>query len=182
MKTFTFRLPDSEADWQSVWELNHAVFSAELGQHPVAADGRLTDRFHAGNLYRVAWQDERAAGMITAHFQAPFSAVERFGQSMADQVLPGETAEIRLFAVRPEFRRTPLPLRLAASLLAELSRRGVKRLIISGYEERRRLYERIGFRIVGEAVRDGNAVFHPMATDLATVLTLGRGAMTRCLA
>ena len=93
---------------RQLWHLNHAVFSEELHQHEVHDDGLLIDKFHAKNLYFAGWDNGEAVGMICAHWKEPFSAVERFGDVMRRAMVPGVTAELRLFAVRPEYRKTPL--------------------------------------------------------------------------
>lgn len=161
---FTVKTPESPAEFDSMWRLNHDVFARELGQHAARADGRLVDKFHGKNIYRVAWDGERVLGMVCAHMTPPFSVVGHFGETAAREIVPGVTAEIRLLALRPECRgNAAVPVRLFDSLFAELERRGAKKFVISGIAARRGLYESLGFRVVGPSVRDGASEFFPMA-------------------
>ncbi|NMA40877.1 MAG: hypothetical protein GX937_11960, partial [Lentisphaerae bacterium] len=42
--------PETKAEIDSMWQLNHRIFAEEFPQHPPHADGRLVDKFHAKNL------------------------------------------------------------------------------------------------------------------------------------
>ena len=106
------KVPESDEEFQAMWQLNYEVFAGELGQHPRHPDGLLVDKFHHKNRYRIAWDGSVAAGMICAHSEPPFSAEMRFGQVIASRIRKGRTAEIRLFTVRKEYRFTTLPARL----------------------------------------------------------------------
>ena len=103
------KVPESDEEFQAMWQLNHEVFAGELGQHPRHPDCWLVDKFHHKNRYRIAWDGSVAAGMICAHSEPPFSAEMRFGQVIASRIRKGRTAEIRLFTVRKEYRFTTLP-------------------------------------------------------------------------
>ena len=145
MAEVEIRPPRDEAEMRQLWHLNHAVFSEELHQHEVHDDGLLIDKFHAKNLYFAGWDNGEAVGMICAHWKEPFSAVERFGDVMRRAMVPGVTAELRLFAVRPEYRKTPLAPRLGATIFKKLDEMGFRLLIISGISEQKEFYEHIGF-------------------------------------
>ena len=119
MAEVEIRPPRDEAEMRQLWQLNHAVFSEELHQHEIHQDGLLIDKFHAKNLYYAGWDHGEAVGMICAHWKEPFSAVERFGEVIRREMIPGHTAELRLFAIRPEYRKTPLAPRLGAKIVEE---------------------------------------------------------------
>ena len=44
--------PESDEEFQAMWQLNHEVFAGELGQHPRHPDCWLVDKFHHKNRYR----------------------------------------------------------------------------------------------------------------------------------
>ena len=180
MAEVEIRPPRDEAEMRQLWHLNHAVFSEELHQHEVHDDGLLIDKFHAKNLYFAGWDNGEAVGMICAHWKEPFSAVERFGDVMRRAMVPGVTAELRLFAVRPEYRKTPLAPRLGATIFKKLDEMGFRLLIISGISEQKEFYEHIGFRAVGDPVQDGEALFYPMVADLPLILRRCALAVARC--
>lgn len=169
MGELLIKVPESDEEFQAMWQLNHEVFAGELGQHPRYSDCRLVDKFHYKNRYRIAWDGSAAVGMICAHSEPPFSAEMRFGQVIASRIRKGKTAEIRLFAVRKEYRFTTLPARLAVPLLLELKSSGIENIIISAVEFRRRLYSRLGFITLGESVMDGASRFYPMAAELESL-------------
>lgn len=43
------KVPESDEEFQAMWQLNHEVFAGELGQHPRHPDCRLVDKFHHKN-------------------------------------------------------------------------------------------------------------------------------------
>ena len=161
-------------EYLEMWKLNCDVFCRELGQHAVPPEGYLVDRFHAyGNsVYRIGWDGHRVCGMLSAHLAEPFSVVAHFGETMSCEIIPGKTAEIRLFAVRPEYRRTHLPARLAAALLPHLQLLGVEKILITAISSQQPLYHHLGFRPLGAPVQDGNALFYPMSAELKDVFNV----------
>ena len=96
------------------------------------------------------------------------------------EMIPGHTAELRLFAIRPEYRKTPLAPRLGATIFKKLDEMGYRLLIISGISEQKDFYEHIGFRAVGGPVQDGEALFYPMVADLPPILRRCALAVARC--
>lgn len=180
MAEVEIRPPRDEAEIRQLWHLNHAVFSEELRQHDIHDDGLLVDKFHAKNLYFAGWDNGEAVGMICAHWKEPFSAVDRFGEVMRNKIIPGKTAEIRLFALRPEYRKTSLAPRLGTMMFKKLEEMEFSLLIISGISTQKGFYEHIGFGAIGEPVKDGDAYFYPMAADLALILRRCALAVARC--
>jgi len=180
MGEIEIRPPLDEAEMRQLWHLNHEVFSEELRQHEIHNDGLLIDKFHAKNVYFAGWDHGEAVGMICAHWKEPFSAVERFGDVMRQAIVPGKTAELRLFALRPEYRKTSLAPRLGAAIFKKLDEKGFRLLIISGISEQKDFYEHIGFRAIGEPVQDGAALFYPMTADLPPILRRCARAVARC--
>jgi len=165
--SITIKAPETPEEFREMWQLNCDVFCRELGQHPVPDDGTLIDRFHDRNFYRIAWDGEHVLGMISAHTDPPYSAVAHFGGVMEREILPGKTAEIRLFALRPGFRGSRIAAELSQAISAELRSRGVEKVLITAVAAQCRLYRHIGFRQVGDPIIDGRAEFYPMVADVA---------------
>ncbi len=174
------RPPATEQEIRQLWALNHDVFSLELQQHEVHGDGCLVDKFHHKNYYIAAWNGTEAVGMVCAHFQPPFSAVEKFGAAINAAIIPGATAEIRLLAVKPAYRHSLVMPKMGARIFTYLAGHGITQLIISGVAEQKRFYERIGFRAIGEPVRNGGAWFYPMTASLPDVLAWSTNIIARC--
>jgi GNAT superfamily N-acetyltransferase len=155
-----------EADLQRVHRLNYDTFVREIPQHPDDGSGRLIDKFHPKNVYYIALSGERLVGMVCVNDRPPFSITDRLpGRALLDR-LAGPLLEIRLLAVLPRWRRTGLFSALGWRVLRHARDGGHSHLLISGFEHRRRMYERMGFVALGPAVPSGGARFIPMAVEL----------------
>ena len=164
--------PQCEAEFMAVWRFNYEVFAAELRMRPRTEEPWLADPFHYKNLYRVARHriTGRIVGLIAAHWQPPYSVAAHFGPEAAAPPAAGKLAEIRLFAVAPDYRKTTVAARLGIALLLDLESRQVTELVISGISVQKRFYERLGFRATGAPVAAGDTRLYPMRAELRTVL------------
>lgn len=177
---YQIEIPRTQETFSAMWRLNHKTFSDELGQHAPREDGMLIDKFHAKNIYRVARIGSRVVGMIAAHAQAPFSVVSHFGKIMEDEIIPGKTGEIRLLALEKDLRgRSRLAVRLCDAILDALACSGIEKIVVTGIESQRKFYENIGLRVVGESIRDGNAVFYPMCASVEAIRERHRKIIAR---
>ena len=154
-----------------MWELNHEVFACEFPQHPQTADGLLIDKFHGRNIYRIAWDGHQVLGMISAHWQPPFSAVQKFGEVLEKRLLPGRTGEIRLFALRKEIRGGVSAIKLGVSIMRELLAQGMELVVISAISPQVEFYRHIGFAVQGLPVTENGVVFYPMLGNLKEITT-----------
>ncbi len=180
MKNIIIRPPNNEREIEQLWTLNHDVFSRELRQHEIHDDGQLVDKFHHKNYYIAAWHGAEAVGMVCAHYEPPFSAVEKFGEIVSQVIIPGATAEVRLLAVKPEYRHSLIVPKMGAEIFTYLAGHGIELLVISGVSEQKIFYEHIGFRAIGEPVQNGAAWFYPMVADLSAVLAWSNNIIARC--
>lgn len=180
MKNIEIRPPANEQEIRLLWTLNHDIFSCELRQHEIHDDGCLVDKFHHKNHYIAAWNGKEAVGMVCAHFEPPFSAVEKFGEVMSRAIIPGITAEIRLLAVKPEYRHSLVVPKMGARIFTYLGEHGIKLVVISGVAAQKHFYEHIGFRAIGEPVQSGAAWFYPMIAKLPDVLSWSINIIARC--
>ncbi|BDQ34663.1 GNAT family N-acetyltransferase [Pseudodesulfovibrio portus] len=157
-----YRPATSEADYKRIHALNHRIFSDEIGQHAPAESGLLIDKFHDKNHYIVAEREGEIIGMICAHWRPPYSVADKYPgilSHLKESVFP---AEVRLLAIIPEYRHTTVAWRLMRHLSQALLERGVDTIVISGIEEQKATYEKIGFKAVAPAVRCGEAFYYPM--------------------
>ena len=164
--------PCSDDDFNALWRFNYGVFAAELKMRPANDESILVDKFHNKNIYRAARcrSTGEITGMIAAHWQAPYSAAEHFGDYAVEPPRSGKLAEIRLFALAPNCRKTTVAARLGIEMLIELEKQQVSELVISGISVQKRLYERLGFQVIGEPVTAGDTILYPMRAELSTVL------------
>lgn len=163
---FVYRRAETEEDFERLRRLNHATFAEELGQYEPRPDGRLIDRFEDRSRFLLAMDGERLAAMVCWSMTPPFSVESRLEDPRILERLPQPVCEVRLLAVEREYRHTTVFAGLLAKLLEELREAGAATLVISGLEQRRAMYERLGFRAIGEPVPQGAARFIPMALPL----------------
>jgi len=153
-----------EGDLEQIHRLNHATFVREVPEHADPGDGRLVDRFHDKNLYFVARAGERVVGMVAVHDEPPFSIADKLADARgALGRLGPRPLEVRLLAIDRAHRGTRVFVGLGARVLEHARAHGHSHLLISGLEERRELYERLGFVALGPPVPVGDARFVPMA-------------------
>jgi hypothetical protein len=167
MNVVTFKEADCAEEIEQIHRLNHLVFAEEVKQHPQTPDGRLIDKFHERSRYFVARQGEELVGMISVHAGPVFSIESRLKDLSELRAMPAPL-EVRLLAIRPEFRNRSILL----GLLVQVWRYAVKHhssdLLISGIVERVPMYLKLGFQPMGEPVPCGAAEFVPMRMDLAS--------------
>ncbi len=176
----TIITPSNAEEFDKLWQLNYEIFAAELKMRPESDSQRLVDKFHHKNIYRAAQLPSgELAGMISAHWRSPYSAAAHFGDMIAVPPAQGKLAEIRLFALKPEYRSTTLAAQLAVPLLLALEKEGVSEVIISGISNRRRFYEHLGFKVVGEGITEGATTLYPMRGELPLILDRCRKALLR---
>lgn len=164
---YSFSLAQDPGDFEEIHRLNHRTFVREIPQHADPGGERLVDRFHDKNLYIVARCGGRVVGMMAVHDQPPFSAAEKMENPEILEQVAGRILEVRLLSVESgERHRQVFP--GLGSVLCEYAREsGYTDLLISAIEGQRRMYERIGFRALGPAVRHGGGRFTPMILCLA---------------
>lgn len=166
---FEIFTPETEEDFAELWKFNYRIFAAELKMRPENPDGFLVDKFHHKNIYLAARNksDNAIIGMIAAHWQPPYSAEAHFGPSVAEPPADGgELGEIRLFSVAPPYRKTAIVTTLGISMLLELAKHQVTEVVISGISVQRHFYERLGFKVTGEPVAEGETTLYPMRIKL----------------
>ncbi|MFI5458505.1 MAG: aminotransferase class V-fold PLP-dependent enzyme [Isosphaerales bacterium] len=163
---YSFKRAETDVELDQVHRLNYETFVREVAQYSDPGTGQLVDKFHDKNTYLIATLGGELVGMVAAHDRPPFSVADR----LADPGVlgrPGERPlEVRLLAVRPGYRRSPVLPGLLWALHEHARRLGYTRLLISGLEQRILLYEKLGFRPLGPAVACGRVAFVPMTLDL----------------
>ncbi len=154
----------NEQDWPAIARLNHDIYCAELGQHRTNPERVKVDRLHGSNVYFVAYDRDRLIGMvsITRPGAATISTLQRLPPDHELRDRTGDAAEVRLLAVRPEYRGRGVYDRIVLALMRYCNQEGIHRILISAIRNNVRLYAAMGFRTVGEPVQEGAAVYQPM--------------------
>jgi hypothetical protein len=162
------RVKIATEDWEfdQIHRLNHQTFAEEIPQHPATVSRRLVDKFHGENVYVVALDGDRLAGMIAIRTHRPFSLDQRLPN--LDSYLPASRSmcELRLLAVDKPDRAG----RLLPSLLDYVWRycvgEGFDLALISGITRQLKLYRHLGFEPFGPLVGTPDARFQPMMLTL----------------
>ncbi len=160
--TLTFRIASEEWEFEQIHRLNYATFVEEIPQHPPNPQRRLVDRFHADNTYVIAVHGDRLVGMAAVRDKRPFSLDAKLAN--LDAYLPPHRSpcELRLLAVRREYRH-PGVFRGLMLTIAELwDRQRYDLAVMSGTTRQLKLYEQLGFAPFGPLVGTADARFQPM--------------------
>ncbi len=167
-------------EFEQIHRLNYRTFVEEIPQHAPNPEGRLVDRFHAENLYIVAFQGRTLAAMMALRHRRPFSLDAKLPNLDAHLPEGRKPIEVRLLAVIPEFRKTTLFVDLFEYAVRRCLDDGYDIAIISGTTRQAKLYRHLGFTPFGPLVGTPEAPYQPMyLTCEAFALTIGRSAAFR---
>jgi hypothetical protein len=168
---YTFKTAETEADFEGLRRLNHRIFAEEIGQHAPTGDGRLIDPREPNSRFTIALREGKVVGMVAVSPHRPFSVEKRLSDPTIIDSLGARPLEIRLLAIDPPHRNGMLMAGLLGRMVLTAMQEGHDLLLISGLDDRVKLYERLGFRKLGPAVREGNANFYPMSLELENLPT-----------
>lgn len=162
MGSYWFKVADTPAEFAQIHQLNYRTFVREIPQHADDRSGQLVDKFHEKNRYLVALRDETVVGMLSAHDAPPFSVTARLPDPTVLTAAGVRPVEIRLLAVEPAERNSPVLSGLVWALYQDARERGYTHFVISGVTGQLALYEHLGFVPLGPPVAGGAATFVPM--------------------
>lgn len=181
---YEIRFASSPEDFEKIHQLNYRTFVREIPQHHDDGSGSLVDKFHHKNRYLIALKEDKLVGMLSFHEQPPFSVADRLPDPSI-LVQPNiRPLEIRLLAVEPEERNSPVLSYLVWQLYQHAKAVGITDLFISGVVEQQGLYRHLGFEPLGPPVGDGPQ-FVPMGVPLdrlEAVMSRGMQLLKRRLA
>jgi aspartate aminotransferase-like enzyme len=162
-----FKIASEESEFEQIFRLDYDTFVEEIPQHPPNPERRHIDRFHSQNTYLIAKDGDRVVGKMALRSDRPFSLDEKLG-AVESFLPPGHrVCEIRLLAVRPEYRKTAVFYKLARFMALHGLSQGFNLAIISGTPRQQKLYEHLGFVPFGSMVGTAEAPFQPMYLTLA---------------
>ena len=165
MEQVAFRIA-TPADFDAIHALNYETFAEEIPQHPPNSERRLIDRFHAENTYVVCMADSRLVGMVCGRCERPFSLDLKLAD--LDRWLPAHrrAVEVRLLAVRREWRKTAVFFELMTFLSRHFIAQGCDLALISGTVRELKLYRHLGFEPFADLVGTAGAMYQPMFLTL----------------
>lgn len=162
-----YKIADSAEELEKIYSLNYQTFVEEIPQHAQNVTQQLVDRFDQENEYIIAINEqEELVGMVCIRDQRPFSLDAKIGD--LDHLLPAhqKKCEIRLMAVRPDYRKTGVFRGLVQKLYEIAAPRNYDIALISGTDRQQELYKSIGFEVFADAVGTQDALYYPMYLDI----------------
>ena len=159
----TFKVASEPWEFDQIHRLNYKTFVEEIPQHQANPDGKLIDRFHATNIYFIALAERRLVGMVSCHFDRPFSLDQKV--EGLESYLPKDAkniCEVRLLATDKEHRGGRVFFGLIATLVQYLVDEGCDLALISGTTRQLKLYRHMGFEHFGPLVGTPDAMYQPM--------------------
>ena len=174
MLPYRIKTAETAAEREQIHALNYATFVEEIAQHAPNEQRRLVDRFDAENEYVIAVDDAgQVLGMLAMRARRPFSLDQKLAR-LDDHLPPCRSVcELRLLAVRADWRKSRLLRDLLAFAAQSAIRAGHDLAIISGTTRQLDLYRRLGFEPFGPLVGTADALFQPMLLTLESFLARG---------
>lgn len=158
------KIAQTQAEFDAIAKLNYATFVEEIPQHEPNDSKRKIDRFHTENTYLVVYKETELVGMLAFRDQRPFSIDEKIGavENYLEEEVCEKLCEIRLLAVRKEYRTGRVFLKLAQALNSFAYEKGYSAAVISGTTREEKMYKQMGFTQFAPAVGEEEAQFLPM--------------------
>ena len=169
LRGFVFKRADTVEEFDQIHLLNHETFVEEVGQYEDDGNGYRVDKFDHKNVYLVCKLNGDTVGMLAVHDQPPFSVASRLESPEVLKRLCRRPLEVRLAAVKPDYRNSVAFTGLIYIVYRVGRSNGYTHLIISGITHEVALYEKMGFRAIGPLRVSGRAAFIPMALALDNV-------------
>jgi N-acyl-L-homoserine lactone synthetase len=166
---YSFGIANTCDEQDQIQRLLHQTFVLEIGQDANSGTGCLLDKFHHKNTYIVAVQGNQVCGVVALHDRPPFSAASDLECKEHLERLVPEIVEARRLAIAPSQRFGLIFAGVTWAIRQHAIEHGYRYILISGLLQRRRMYERLGFRVLGGTVRKGAADFIPMLLDLSAL-------------
>lgn len=156
----------SQSDFDKIHQLNHSIFAEEIPQHEKRAGGLLIDSYHELNTYIIAMAGDDIAGMVCYNSVRPFS-LDRKLPDLNSYLPPHKNVvEVRLFAVKKEYRKHGIGIAMLKTLIPELINKGYDLGVISGTPKEAELYMNIGAVAFGPLVGSAEVPYQPMYFSL----------------
>lgn len=152
-------------DLQALWRLNHQVYCVELGQHPIHPSGMRVDRMHqTAAVYVSAKVDGELVGMlsVTPPGGGKLSTIGRIPEGDSSRLDLHDAAEVRLLAVRSDYRALGIYDHLMLFLMKYCAEHHIDRVVISAIGRQERLYALMGFKSISAPIREGDCMIQPM--------------------
>ncbi|HVM60824.1 MAG TPA: aminotransferase class I/II-fold pyridoxal phosphate-dependent enzyme [Verrucomicrobiae bacterium] len=158
-------------DLDTIYQLRHEVYARELGQHPVSAEGRLTDHLDGHNHYIIARQDDTIVGFIsiTPPSSPRYSVDKYFGRETLPFPFDEKLYELRILTVLKPYRSRETHLALMYAGLRWVQERGGTRIVAIGRRDIMGLYEGVGLKPLGRLAQSGAVTYELMSETVTGI-------------
>ncbi|WP_309721721.1 histidinol-phosphate transaminase [Armatimonas sp.] len=156
---------------EEIYRLRHAIYAAELGQHAVNPEGRLTDALDEINEYLVATEDKSEGAILgfvslTQPSVGRYSLDKYFERTALPFPVDEGLWEVRLLTVLPEKRQGALAMLLMQAALRHVAVAGGTRIVGIGRREIKSLYESSGLVFHGKTAVSGAVTYELMSASV----------------
>jgi histidinol-phosphate/aromatic aminotransferase/cobyric acid decarboxylase-like protein/GNAT superfamily N-acetyltransferase len=164
--TFTLALA-TPAEREAIYRIRHAVYAAELQQHPLNASGALRDALDAVNIYLVVRVEGELAGFvsITPPNPAGYSIDKYVARADLPFAFDDHLYEVRLLTVLKPHRGSELATLLMYAAFRWVEAHGGTRIMAIGRREVTPMYERCGLAALGRSVQSGAVTYDLLQAD-----------------
>jgi aspartate aminotransferase-like enzyme/predicted N-acetyltransferase YhbS len=160
---YFYKIATLEHEFEQIHQLNYQTFSMEIPQHQKNEQEKLVDPYHDQNTYIICMKENKVIGMIAVRDNRPFSLDRKIG--VVEESLPikaEQLCEIRLLAVKKEYRNGRVFIGLAQFLSEYCLKKGYDTAVISGTVRELKLYRQMGFQPFASLTGTVDASFQPM--------------------
>jgi GNAT superfamily N-acetyltransferase len=167
-------------DRAAIYRMRHRVYAEELGQHPLNAEGSLSDRLDAWNLYITASSCGTLLGFvsITPPGSPSYSIDKYFRRQELPFSIDGGLFEVRLLTVAEPHRRRELAALLMYAAFRWVEDHEGREVVAIGRREILDLYRKAGLKPLGRATRSG-AVHYELLSATIGEMRLATSARSR---
>jgi aspartate aminotransferase-like enzyme/GNAT superfamily N-acetyltransferase len=157
-----FKLASTPQELEQIRALSYETFVEEIPQHPSREDRLHTDKFEGENTYFIGLDGGRLIAMMALRARRPFSLDQKL-EDLNSYLPPHRSpCELRLLAVRPEYRKRRVAAHLMALAWKVCQHRSYDLALISGTTRELELYRHMGFEPFGPLVGTPGAYYQPM--------------------
>jgi histidinol-phosphate/aromatic aminotransferase/cobyric acid decarboxylase-like protein len=157
---------------EAIFEMRHEVYAREIGQHPLNAQGRLTDVLDEVNIYLVARCAGEVAGFVSLTPPGTgtgYSIDKYFRRDDLPFAVDEGLFEVRLLTVRRRHRGTKLAALLMYAAFRWVEAHGGMHLVAIGRREVLSVYLKSGLVDCGKTVQSGAVHYHLLHADMAAL-------------
>lgn len=160
---YLFKIATHPEEFEQIHKLNYQTFAEEIPQHEQNPEGVMVDKFHAENTYIICLKNNVLVGMLCVRGNRPFSLDGKIGP--VEELLPikaERVCEIRLLAVKKDYRNGRVFLKLAQFMASYCLAAGYDAAVISGTTRELKLYSQMGFLPFAHLTGTPEAAFRPL--------------------